>query len=559
MRLNKYVLLFTILFNWSTKSTSGFIAPKALSLRSDVSVNTNGNHISYETNQRMDELAEQCGDHNNPVVSIASQVEEIYQSIDEKNVVAFNVLLKAWGKVCLSLEKRKKMNYSLKDELSTKSVLSVSIHSARDAVEHLTKHLMEAEASDEKNPENNGVIPDETSYNTVIDAWAKSTLPDSSEAAERLLRKMINNPRLEPCSISYNSVLNCYARSRDPSSLEKMKNIWEHMQNLAANGNEKIKPCIRTVNIILQGYSRIIGRYDNDDDKLACAKEARSIFENVKAGAKNGGSGVCPEADTYSFIIEVYAGVGSKTAALKAEGLMEELKQIYRETQDSRLQPNARTYTSLIGAWSRTFDKTAAIRAERIVEEMESIYANRIANEEPLRPEELTTKPNSKTFKNVLYTIMYAQDDDKARKALKVLMKMREYGKTNPECAPTIGAYNQAIDACARSRTNQVDALKIAFAMLKTVELDNEIKANAKTYGIGIKVTECLLPRGFERNKLALAVFEKAKRKGLVNADIMRHARKALDSDKYHELMQSSEQPNTSINNIPRDWSRNIF
>jgi hypothetical protein len=56
----------------------------------------------YEINRVMDDLAEQCGDIKKPVVALASQVEEMYLQAQQKDIISFNVMLKAWGRACRS-------------------------------------------------------------------------------------------------------------------------------------------------------------------------------------------------------------------------------------------------------------------------------------------------------------------------------------------------------------------------------------------------------------------------------------------------------------------------
>ena len=54
--------------------------------------------------------------------------------------------------------------------------------------------------------------------------------------------------------------------------------------------------------------------------------------------------------------------------------------------------------------------------------------------------------------------------------------------------------------------------LKIAFAILKTVEMDEFCSPDAGTYSTLIRAVTFLMPRGDARNKIALSVFEKSKK-----------------------------------------------
>jgi len=441
MRLNNGALLFFFLSKSSIDTSYGFVIP---SRKAVIATSLLSRPEVYEINRKLDELADQCGNVEKPVVTIASEVEDIYHASKDKDIVSFNVLLKAWGRACQSLQrqKQKHVKYNIQE---SKSVPSIAVYTPRDAAEHLTKHLMEAEASYEKDPDGGLIAPDETSYNIAIDAWAKISVPDSTKAAERLLSKMINNPRLEPCSISYNSVLESHAHSSDLDSLERMNKIWLHMQNLASDGNKKLKPSLRSVILILTACVRMVDRLENVEEKMSCAQQAHNLLEDIKKRADAGATELTPDITTYSIVMDAYARIGTTEAALKAEDLMKEIKGVFEETGDYRRQPNFRTYTTLIGAWSRTSDSRAAVRAESLVEEMEELYAERMGKGKSLQPGEETTKPNARTFTTVLHAISRSHEKDKAKRALRILMKMRELAKNDSDCTPKIGAYNQGI------------------------------------------------------------------------------------------------------------------
>ncbi|KAI2514210.1 endonuclease [Fragilaria crotonensis] len=278
----------------------------------------------YEINRAMDDLAEQCGDVKRPVVALASQVEDIYKQAKQKDIISFNVMLKAWGKACQSME-RQKHAHNNGHKVTIHSAPSMAIYTPRDAAEHLTKHLLTAEEACQGDGENCVVVPDETSYNIAIDAWAKSAVADSTQVAERLLSKMIHNPRLEPSSITYNAVLDSHAHSSDPDSLTRMNKIWNHMQKLADAGSTTIRPNLRTVNMILTACVRKAEMSKEQEEKMACARHAQTILDDIKARAKDGSTDLTPDVMTYSIVMDAFARVGSSEAAHHAEELMLEL------------------------------------------------------------------------------------------------------------------------------------------------------------------------------------------------------------------------------------------
>jgi hypothetical protein len=124
----------------------------------------------YEINRVMDDLAEQCGDFKKPVVALASQVEDMYLQAKQKDIISFNVMLKAWGRTCHAMERQKHVHHN-GHQTTIHNTPSIAIYTPRDAAEHLTKCLMLAEEACQGNLDNCVVVPDETSYNIAIGAY----------------------------------------------------------------------------------------------------------------------------------------------------------------------------------------------------------------------------------------------------------------------------------------------------------------------------------------------------------------------------------------------------
>lgn len=172
MRIYQHALFSLMMVSSLVSPGVAFIAPSQST--PFVAPLASAKHV-YETNRAMDDIAEQCGDLQKPVVALASQVEDMYNEADGKDSISFNVLLKAWARCCTALEKQK---YKPTDKAMSMDdkVPSIAVYTPRDAVEHLTKHLMQAEAAYEENPGTVEVIPDETSYNIAIGEYSSEIL-----------------------------------------------------------------------------------------------------------------------------------------------------------------------------------------------------------------------------------------------------------------------------------------------------------------------------------------------------------------------------------------------
>mmetsp|Transcript_90053 Transcript_90053/g.134942 ORF Transcript_90053/g.134942 Transcript_90053/m.134942 type:complete len:562 (-) Transcript_90053:17-1702(-) len=506
-----------------------------------------------EFNIELDHLAEQSGSFDHPVISRAAECEKLWkQMLNETesptltpDTISFNTVLKAWNRCCNSLSQSSRNHKKLPSDHGH----SVAVYTPRDAAKRATSLLLSQEGVEDAKP-------DAQSFNIVIDAWAKSRVAEAPEAAERLLRRMLENDDTQPDTLSYNAVLDAWANSGSDESLEKVNQIFHHMETLHESG-KNVAPTIRTVNAVLNTYSKVVSRVVSESggkDFLKAkelAVEARKLLEQTKQKfeeTKN--EDWKPDTTTYTISMDVYAKCGSYETTQEAETLLHELKQKFKESRDLRVRPNFRTYTTLITAWSRTRSDEAPGRVEDLLREMSSFPS---------------TQPNARTYTSAIQCWAKSRDPSKARRALKILRDMREqFDKTgNDDIRPGILTYNAAIHACSRvqgSLEQQTEAIKIAFAVLKAVEGDDSVQPNQMTYSTLLRAVSFLLPPGNERNKVACALFQKAKKAGLVDFTTMMNLRKSADTAAMTTVLDGvgDQYGNFDYNNLPADWCKNV-
>ena len=529
----------------------------------------------HEFNIELDQLAEKSGTFNQPVISRAAECEELWEAqthcSDAKikpDTVSFNTVLKAWNRCCNALSESSRSQKSLPNDRKH----SVDVYTPRDAAKRATSLLLEQNKDE-------SVKPDATSFNIVIgkcrdswfnlvldfssriftilrlDTWAKSRLDEAPEAAERLLKLMLEEDDVEPDTLSYHGVLDAWAKSGREESPEKVKQIFNHMEGLHDQG-KGVKTTIRTVNSILNAYAKrasYFNTYSNRDPVKAgqIAADALAFFEEIKKKSDESEDPEWkPDVATYTCIMDVCARVGSYKTTQRAEALLEELKQRFEATNNPRLRPNFRTYTALIMAWSRCRSDESPGRIEELLEEM---------NMNP------ATRANSRAYTSAIQCWGKSRDPLKAKRALKILrdMQTEHKKKGNDDVRPTILSYNAAIDACARCQgtmEQQTEAIKIAFAILKAIEVDDFVETNEVTYATLLRAVASLLPAGNERNQVASAVFEKARKNGLVEFNTITNLRKSVDAQVMLKLVGdiADKNGNFDYRDLPAAWTKNV-
>eukprot|EP00536_Pseudo-nitzschia_multiseries_P009880 jgi/Psemu1/306888/fgenesh1_kg.287_\ len=356
----------------------------------------------------------------------------------------------------------------------------------------------------------------------------------------------MDDETIEPNTTTFNLLIDAWANSNKPNSLNKATQIYRHMENLSKS-NDSVSPTIRTINAVLHAYARKSAQYTSQNDQegfekaAECAAASLDLLEETKKRYKETGNvNWQPDIATYTSVMDVHSRIAGE--------LLDEIKKVYEKTGNHRHKPNFRTYTALVTAWSRTRSDESPRQVEAIMNDMKK------AGE----------KPNTRTYTSAVQCWARSRDPYKAKRVLKLLMTMREEYKTSKSehVRPTTLTYNTAIDACARcqgSPDQKTESLKIAFAILKTIEMDEDADPDSSTYSTLIRALNFLMPSGDERNKVAKAVFEKAKKAGLVELLTVKNLRMVLDSQSMRIALEGNLERNGEFNyaNLPGAWKRN--
>ena len=347
---------------------------------------------------------------------------------------------------------------------------------------------------------------DTITYNLVINAFSKSTLPDSTLRAEKVLNRMEilyqkqmdavkqysqcignatklqleNQDLLEECGIfdaqyegkivpsitvkpnvrTYSTVIDAYSRtaSRNADGAEAAQALLEHLRTLhESTGDEELKPNVISYNSVINAWAKTGTVHGVETAmKLLITMENEGIADVI----------------SYNAVIHAWARCGSKDSGEKAESILLRMKDrvVMADQMDEdfkggkngeseenmhvvqfdrmfsslgSVKPNIRTYSSVIDAWSRSSCPTAARRAQAILNEMEWAYEE---------TGDRSIQPNTVTYSTVINAYARSRDmEKKASAALKVLKRMQQVYKSreNDQAMPSIVTYNSVLNACA--------------------------------------------------------------------------------------------------------------
>lgn len=524
------------------------------------------------------------------------------------DTISYNTLLSTWKNMAMRYEEGN-VNGDIPKDILPKN----HVYVAKDVALRSTRILSYMEDKD---------LVDVTSYNIVIDTWAKSKSNDGGAEVDKLLKRMLSSDDISPDVFTFNAILDTCSNMNDktPDVHEKVEEYYSIMQSL------QIKPNIRTYNIVMGAYSKAIANHlevsrstnvinTNEDTTMKnkqqfqseqakqqqqkrkhesnavetkelqkmASKRVMDLFQEAKDDEE-----LEVTAVTYTTAVDSLARCclphTCETLVNELEELFNNAKEKFDEESDDdekypnsvlALCPNIRTYTALINAWSWSKDRESPTKSTQTLEKVEQTY------EESLQSKKFDTgfcntiKPNVRTYTAVISCIAHSRLQDKAVLALNVLKRLvTKYTKTNDVAfRPNIFTYNAVIDTCSKVYASncknpkddgakmQSDALKIAFDVFKLIRKDKSVKANYVTYGTLLKATKNLLPPGEERNNIIKVLFARCCKEGHVDKSVLKQLRQTVSIDMYTELLGEDtfdKFGSVHLEKLPKAWSANI-
>lgn len=149
------------------------------------------------------------------------------------------------------------------------------------------------------------VKPDAYTYNTVINAWAKSGERGSASRAQHLLSIMeqrynMGDHKIKPNTRSYTSVIDAWAKSGERGSALRAENLLNKMRMSFDAGNTDVQPNAHTYNAVINAcaFSK------HDDDYPEAIRIAFGVFEQF-----SGLPAMKPDAYTYASLLSVCANL----------------------------------------------------------------------------------------------------------------------------------------------------------------------------------------------------------------------------------------------------------
>jgi pentatricopeptide repeat protein len=296
-----------------------------------------------------------------------------------------------------------------------------------DRALEILQQMMKNQDSDDNNHHQNAPIrPDQTSFTTVLSAYAKpNNNPKAAHQAQVLLDKMqewydAGTSAAKPNAFSYTAVMKNWAMQGDGSRAEQVLQRLEEAYRKSSDPD--LKPDVLAYNTVLLGWVRA-QRPDQAERLL------QTIYEKGE---------VLPNQTSFNTVLAAWAKVG---AVDEAEAILTTMHDISREGDNTLdIRADVVSYNTVLDAWAKESKNRpdAWKRSQAILHHMEDLY----------RAGDVHVKPNATTWNTVMNCAAEAGKSDAAERL------MGEFQKASAENlvdgVPSVRTWNTLLSACLK-------------------------------------------------------------------------------------------------------------
>jgi Pentatricopeptide repeat domain/PPR repeat len=411
--------------------------------------------------------------------------------------------------------------------------------------------------------------PDETSFNIVLNGWARSRLPGAAQRATDILNHMKRRhvaglTDVHPGPSTYATVLNAWARSRENHAMKRAEGIFDEYVEACREGKWNMTHYAMVYNSMINCYSK--SRVSGADDR------ALELFEIMKTNGGKPGWELClVDIYTYTTVIYALSRRESVDASELAISLLEEVEASHRETGNRRFQPTIQLYTAVVNAIGRS--RKSPERAQAIVDRVEASYLNG-SNQGK------ACKPDVVFYNALLNAYGYSDMHGRWQKCLHMLQRMIALyeSKSIVEAKPDTVSFNSVLNACAYEKADSQDERDAVLeGAVETFELLQRQRPpvgygrpDENTYAqVLASIANQMSPEDERRSAMAESTFLQCAKAGLVSVQVvtMLHTAvtyphfcalvgPALNQPKTQEF--ANRKPKFDPSKFPAEWTARV-
>lgn len=217
-------------------------------------------------------------------------------------------------------------------------------------------------------------------YNTVLNAWAKSTDPQSGERAMALVRRMeekavaitgLQHPIVpRPDHVSFTSTLD--ALLRGPNVAVTIAHMEQILQRFEVSEEVERRPDAVTYNVIFHSLNRQLRHQRESHMKAKIADEMERLLYRLQNNSPNFRIVAGPRIYRYyNECLRAWSGTNSPESPARALGLLHKMDEVCANGTFPAARPNGTTYQHILFAISCASDAEYAELSRKIFTKME--------------------------------------------------------------------------------------------------------------------------------------------------------------------------------------------
>lgn len=379
--------------------------------------------------------------------------------------------------------------------------------------------------------------PNKIMLSKVIDCVAKSCAPTAGSDAVKLLSRIemfsCTNADLIIDSVIYNTVIQALANSKSEDSAATAASLLKRMKE---NPNPECKPTVET-------YTSLVNAWGNSGSQFTFTRVDEILHEVENHQV------IVPNVIFYASVLNALVKCGHHVALEKAYLILQQM-----EEGQLKVKPNAYCFAALMDCTSMNANREEiSLQVMKLVERIIIFH---------------TKYPTDESYTVVLNAALKAiekcSDSSKhsiAKTIVQMFQKSQQNGLLNAEF--TVRTYNSFIRCCAFTTgdksTKQV-AFQAALDALTELRHTRKLKPDLYTYPAIIRALEELKGKSEETMQMVEEVFRMCCKDGMVDALVLKNLSNNLRKDLLQRLLgMESEKSQVRLNDLPPEWSRNIY
>jgi Pentatricopeptide repeat domain len=373
--------------------------------------------------------------------------------------------------------------------------------------------------------------PTMESYLNVMDAWALRRKPNRAEGIVQRLEKYYlktKDESLRPTADVYNKLIKAHGMSGDTDAA---RSILTQLLNQEGGIKANYKTWLQT----MKAYAPQRGG----------AEKVQELLDQMQEAYLAGAEEFKPTTEAYNTLIramgQTFQGVAD------GEALLYKMLEQYRNG-DEDMRPNANTFRNVIQSYKTRGDSTGAgVKAEQLLQLQERLY-------EMTKADDL--KLDLRIFNTVLSTVARSKDSKKAKRALRLVEKMKK--SEDPSLSPTVFTYYSLLSACAHTIGNadeNLAAFQIAIATVNELRESKEYDSDSGCMGMFLRSCANLMPPSRKRDAVVEKMFQQCCAEGLLNDFVLKEFERAASEELQLQTLGGFLEDGVQL---PDGWSSNV-